>query len=78
METSIFGIVGHLDQIWVKFEYQGHWVKVKVTLVNGLFVGHHFFSMVPFCAINVVIKVNLSQGQGHFRIKFCLEVGDGL
>ena len=26
-----FGMVGHLDHIQVKFEYQGHWIKVKVA-----------------------------------------------
>ena len=27
-------MVVYLDHIQVKFEYQGHWVKVKVTLVK--------------------------------------------
>ena len=29
---SVCDMVIHLDGIWVKFEYQGRWVKVKVTL----------------------------------------------
>ena len=27
-------MVVHLDHIYVKFDYQDHWVKVKVTLVK--------------------------------------------
>ena len=32
--SRIFGMVGDLDHISVKFEYQDNWLKVKVTLVK--------------------------------------------
>ena len=37
-------MVLHLDHIYVKFEYQGHWVKVKVILWKMLILvpGHQF------------------------------------
>ena len=41
IETSIFGMVRHIENILAKCEYQGHWVKVKVTSVNGLFGVFH-------------------------------------
>ena len=34
IETSFFGMVIHLHHIYVKFECQGHWVKVRVTFVK--------------------------------------------
>ena len=34
IKNFISGMVGHLVHTWVKFEYQGHWVKVKITLVK--------------------------------------------
>ena len=37
-ETSfLVSVVVHLDHIWIKIEYPGHWVKVKVTWVKWLF-----------------------------------------
>ena len=59
-------MVGNLDHVKVKFEYQGHWAKVKVTLVNDLF---KLLDTKFFCC-----------GR-HSRIKlcfdFCLEAGGG-
>ena len=51
----IFGVVIHLDNIWVSFEYQGHWVKVMVISWKMLiwWPGHQF---------NLVWLV---WGQGH-------------
>ena len=31
LKASCLGMVVHVDYIWVKFEYQDHWVKVEVT-----------------------------------------------
>ena len=30
LDIKTFGMLVHLDHIKVNFEYQGHWVKVKV------------------------------------------------
>ena len=40
----IFGIVLHLHHIYVNFEYQGYWVKVKVISwkMQILLPGHQF------------------------------------
>ena len=29
IETSFFGMVVYLDNIWVRFESQGHWIKCE-------------------------------------------------
>ena len=88
IETSFFGKVGHLDHIYIKFDYQGHWVKVKATLVNGLFkpLDTKFYLQWLSYGMNMVIKV-LSRStffwdQGHSRIKlqvftFLSQVVDG-
>ena len=57
-------MVGHLDHIKVKFKYQGHWVKVKVTLVNGLF-GLLDTKLFSYDQLTVLIY----QGQVRFKVK---------
>ena len=44
-------MVVHLDHVQVKFEYQGHWVKVKVT------VGHQILLLQPTCGITNKITI---------------------
>ena len=61
----IFGMALHLDHIKVKFEYQGHWVKVKVISwkMPVLLPGHQF---------NLVWLVwgqGHKLGQGHLKVR---------
>ena len=48
-------MVVHLDNIWVKFKYQDHWIKVKVIHWKKFIwlAGHQF---------NLIIH---AYGQGH-------------
>ena len=55
----IFGMVLHLDHIWVRFEYQGRWVKVKV-------ISWKILILPPGPQFNLVW---LAWGQGHTKIK---------
>ena len=52
------------DHIKVMFEYQGRWLKVKVTLVNGLFelLDTRFFPMT-----NLWYQSG-RKGQGHLNV----------
>ena len=34
---AIFGMVGRLNHIQVRYEYQGYWVKVKLILLTWVF-----------------------------------------
>ena len=54
-------MVVHLDQNCVKFEYQGHCVKVKVNLVKLAFWtdGHQICLLWPAYGTDVVIKVKV-------------------
>ena len=58
-----------LDHIWVKFEYQGHWVKVKVTLENDLFglLDIKFICYDQLMVLKWSLRSRPSQGQGHFK-----------
>ena len=58
IETSFWVWQYHIQ---VKFEYQGHWVKVKVTLVKLAFwtVGHQIYLLLPAYGTDVVIKVKV-------------------
>ena len=76
----IFGMVVHLDNIWVKFEYQGHWIKVKVTLIKlaSWTVGHQICLLWPAYGTDVIkVKViswsRSFQGHSHFKVKVILE-----
>ena len=74
-------MVVQLDHIYVKFEYQGHWIKVKVTLVKlaSWTVGCQICLVRPAYGTDVVIKVKViswsrsSQDQSHFKVKAILE-----
>ena len=57
-----FCTVVHLDHILVKFEYQGHWFKVKVTqweMVISRIEHHQCLSN----KVNVINQVKVIQGQ---------------
>ena len=62
-------MVVHLDHIQVKFEYQGHWIKVKVTLVKLIIltVGHQIVLLWPTYGINIIIKVKVILGSRSFQ-----------
>ena len=52
----------------IKFEYQGHWVKVKVILEKMSFT---YFNMLFLCMwLQVINKVKVThQGEGHIKVK---------
>ena len=54
----------YLDHIEVNFEYQGHWVKVKVMCKKKRLFA--YFKLLFRCMGLQVIKVKVTyQGQGH-------------
>ena len=71
--------------MWVKFDYQGHWVKAKVTFGKMRFLN----CWIPNSfAVTVLWYEYGHQGQGHLKVKvipksnckrfdFSLEVGSG-
>ena len=54
--------------ILVKFEYQGHWVKVKVILEKMSFT---YFNLLIICMwLQVINKVKvIHEGEGHIKVK---------
>ena len=58
----------HLDHIQVKFEYQGHWVKVKVILEK---MSLTYLNLLIICMwLQVINKVKVThQGKGHIKVK---------
>ena len=67
-KNFIFGMVVHLDHIQVKFEYKGHWVKVKVISWKMLILLHwHQFNL-----IWLVWGQGHKWGQGHSKVKVIL------
>ena len=65
IENSFLLWLGHLYHISVKFECQDHWVKVKVTLVNGLFE----LLDTGFLAVAIIWYEYCHQGQGCLKVK---------
>ena len=65
----IFGMQLHLDHIYVKFEYQGHWIKVKVIWEkNDSFT--YFNLLIVSIWPKVINKVKVThQGEGHIKVK---------
>ena len=64
-------MVGHLDHMWIKFEYQGHHIKIMVTLVKLiiLIVEHQILLLWPTYGININLwRSRSSQGHGHLRV----------
>ena len=59
-------MVLHLDHIYVKFEYQGHGLKVKVITWEMLILlpGHQFNF------VWLVWDQGHQWGQGHTKVKF--------
>ena len=60
----------HIDfifGIWVKLEYQGHWVKV-MSEENDNFT--YFNMLILYIWLQVIIKVKVThQGEGHIKVK---------
>ena len=63
-----FGMVLHLGHIWVKFEYQGHWVKVKVILWKILILlPRHQFNLVDLSEVKVINMVKVISRSRSFQ-----------
>ena len=62
-------MVVHLDHISVKFEYQGNWIKVKVTSVKFivLTVEYQILLLWPPNDIIMITKVKVIQRQRSFQ-----------
>ena len=58
IEIPFLYILVHLDNIYVKFEYKGHWVKVKVTLIKWALwtVGHQILLLCPLYCYIILVK----------------------
>ena len=59
----------HLDHISVKFEYQGHGIKVKVIQEKKIIFS--YFNLLILCMwLQVINKVKVThQGEGHIKVK---------
>ena len=68
--SYIFSTHIHLYNFWVKFEYQGHWIKINVKSIN--FIIH----IIQMYSTKVYLKVKVMWRSMSFNVKVISTLND--